>query len=234
MNQMNQLWEKLKSLFMKQQGEKMQEEKKIVVGSKGKSQKLKPLHYFIVILGIGVAIMILTDFLRVEKDQPLGFGDIGNEAPGPPGGDSTSQVLGGSPTTDIIAEYENIYETQLRDILASVVGVGEVEVMVNLESTPELVVEKNRNIRSSTNQEMDKEKATRNQNDQSRDEQVVIVQGGKQDAPVIVKTLKPKVRGVLVVAKGADNIQVKAWITEAVQKVLDVPAYKISILPKKG
>ncbi|AWX59212.1 stage III sporulation protein AG [Brevibacillus brevis] len=231
---MNQLWEKLKNLFMKQQGEKMQEEKKIVVGSKGKSQKLKPLHYFIVILGIGVAIMILTDFLRVEKDQPLGFGDIGNEAPGPPGGDSTSQVLGGSPTTDIIAEYENIYETQLRDILASVVGVGEVEVMVNLESTPELVVEKNRNIRSSTNQEMDKEKATRNQNDQSRDEQVVIVQGGKQDAPVIVKTLKPKVRGVLVVAKGADNIQVKAWITEAVQKVLDVPAYKISILPKKG
>ncbi|NRR20323.1 stage III sporulation protein AG [Brevibacillus sp. MS2.2] len=231
---MNQLWEKLKNLFMKQQGEKMQEEKKIVVGSKGKNQKLKPLHYFIVILGIGVAIMILTDFLRVEKDQPLGFGDIGNEAPGPPGGDSTSQVLGGSPTTDIIAEYENIYETQLRDILASVVGVGEVEVMVNLESTPELVVEKNRNIRSSTNQEMDKEKATRNQNDQSRDEQVVIVQGGKQDAPVIVKTLKPKVRGVLVVAKGADNIQVKAWITEAVQKVLDVPAYKISILPKKG
>ncbi|QDS34628.1 stage III sporulation protein AG [Brevibacillus brevis] len=231
---MNQLWEKLKSLFRKQQGETMQEEKKIVVGSKGKNQKLKPLHYFIVILGIGVAIMILTDFLRVEKDQPLGFGDIGSETPGPPGGDSTSQVLGGSPTTDIIAEYENIYETQLRDILASVVGVGEVDVMVNLESTPELVVEKNRNIRSSTNQEMDKEKATRNQNDQSRDEQVVIVQGGKQDAPVIVKTLKPKVRGVLVVAKGADNIQVKAWITEAVQKVLDVPAYKISILPKKG
>ncbi|GAB1531001.1 MULTISPECIES: stage III sporulation protein AG [Brevibacillus] len=231
---MNQLWEKLKSLLMKKQGETMQEEKKIVVGSKGKNQKLKPLHYFIVILGIGVAIMILTDFLRVEKDQPLGFGDIGSEAQGPPGGDATSQVLGGSPTTDIIAEYENIYETQLREILASVVGVGEVQVMVNLESTPELVVEKNRNIRSSTNQEMDKEKATRNQNDQSRDEQVVIVQGGKQDAPVIVKTLKPKVRGVLVVAKGADNIQVKAWITEAVQKVLDVPAYKISILPKKG
>ncbi|WJQ83920.1 stage III sporulation protein AG [Brevibacillus brevis] len=231
---MNQLWEKLKSLLMKKQGETMQEEKKIVVGSKGKNQKLKPLHYFIVILGIGVAIMILTDFLRVEKDQPLGFGDIGSEAQGSPGGDATSQVLGGSPTTDIIAEYENIYETQLREILASVVGVGEVQVMVNLESTPELVVEKNRNIRSSTNQEMDKEKATRNQNDQSRDEQVVIVQGGKQDAPVIVKTLKPKVRGVLVVAKGADNIQVKAWITEAVQKVLDVPAYKISILPKKG
>lgn len=201
----------------------------------GGNKKLKPLHYFIVILGIGVAAMILTDFLRVEKDRPLGFGVSGNEAPGPPAGDSSSTpAIGGSPAPDIIAEYENIYETQLRDILTNVVGVGEVEVMVNLESTPELVVAENRNIRSSTNQEMDKERATRNQNDQTRDEEVVVIQGGKQDQPVVVKTLKPRVRGVLVVAKGAENIQVKAWITEAVQKVLDVPAYKISILPKKG
>lgn len=208
--------------------------KKLWEGNGG-NKKLKPLHYLIVILGVGVAAMILTDFLAVEKDQaPLGFGVSTSDAPGPSNGDSSTAVMGGSPATDIIAEYENIYESQLRDILASVVGVGGVEVMVNLESTPELVVEKNRNIRSSTNQEMDKEKATRNQNEQSRDEQLVIVQGGKQDQPVVVKTLKPRVRGVLVVAKGADNIQVKAWITEAVQKVLDVPAYKISILPKKG
>jgi stage III sporulation protein AG len=199
----------------------------------GGTKKLKPIHYFIVLMGVGLAVMILTDFLHVEKDQPLGFGVSANEAPGPPAGDSVTPALGGSPAPDIIAEYENIYETQLRDILESVVGVGDVEVMVNLDSTPEVVVEKNTNTRSSSNQEVDKEKATRNQMDQTRDEQVVVVQG-KQDQPVVVKTLKPRVRGVLVVAKGADNIQVKAWITEAVQKVLDVPAYKISILPKKG
>lgn len=213
----------------------------------GGNKKLKPIHYFIVILGIGIATMILTDFLSVEKDQPLGFvsSDGGGAPPDANGGgggwfgggdeaDPSTPAIGGSPAPDIIAEYENIYATQLRDILVNVVGVGEVEVMVNLESTPELVVGTNSNVRSSTNQEMDKDKATRNQNDQSRDSEVVIIQGGKQDQPVILKTLKPRVRGVLVVAKGADNIQVKAWITEAVQKVLDVPAYKISILPKKG
>ncbi|USG63647.1 stage III sporulation protein AG [Brevibacillus ruminantium] len=204
------------------------------LGSHSDNKKMKPIHYFIVILGIGMAIMILTDFFRVERDQPLGFGvGSGNET-GPPGEKQTVPVMGGASPPDIIREYENMYETQLKEILASVVGVGGVEVMVNLDSTPELVVEKNRNIRSSTNQETDEKRATRNQNDQSRDEQVVVVQGGKQDQPVVLKTLKPKVRGVLVVAKGADNIQVKAWITEAVQKVLDVPAYKISILPKKG
>jgi stage III sporulation protein AG len=198
------------------------------------NKKLKPVHYFIVLLGIGIAVMILTDFLDVERDQPLSFAvDSENQPDGPSAGEST-QALGSSVSNDLIAEYENHYESQLREILSAVVGVGAVEVMVNLDSTPELVVEKNRDSRSSTTQESDKDRAIRSNSDQSRNEQVVVVQGGKQDQPVVVKTLKPKVRGVLVVAKGAENIQVKAWITEAVQKVLDVPAYKISILPKKG
>lgn len=209
--------------------------KTLLEGDSG-GKKLKPIHYFIVLLGIGVAVMILTDFLKVEPDEPPSFTATGQSGSGDPpsGGTVTVPALGGSIGNDAIAEYENIYETQLKEILGTVVGVGAVEVMVNLDSTPEIVVVKDTNSRSSTNQETDKERATRNQSDQSRDEKVVVVQGGKQDAPVVLKTLKPKVRGVLVVAKGADNIQVKAWITEAVQKVLDVPAYKISILPKKG
>lgn len=211
--------------------------KKLWEGDPG-TKKLRPIHYLIVLLGIGIAFMILTDFLDVERDKPLGLATStggGGDGKGElSDGHSVVPVIGNSHGNDIIAEYENLYETQLKEILTKVVGVGEVEVMVNLDSTPELVVEKNRNIRSSTTQETDREKATRSQNDQSRDEEVIVVQGDKQDQPVVVKTLKPKVRGVLVVAKGAENIQVKAWITEAVQKVLDVPVYKISILPKKG
>jgi stage III sporulation protein AG len=38
-----------------------------------KEKKLKPIHYLIVLLGIGIALMILTDFLQVEPDQPLSF-----------------------------------------------------------------------------------------------------------------------------------------------------------------
>lgn len=167
------------------------------MGRKQWKQKLKPLHYLIVVLGIGIAAMILTDFLRVEKDAPLGFiggtetdatsgassagwfGGGGGGGDGT-GGDSAAPAIGGSPAPDIIAEYENNYAAQLRDILASVVGVGEVDVMVNLESTPELVMAENRNNRSSTNQEMDKDRATRNQNDQTKDSEVVIVQGANK------------------------------------------------------
>jgi stage III sporulation protein AG len=37
----------------------------------------------------------------------------------------------------------------------------------------------------------------------------------------------------LVVAKGADNLQIKKWIVEAVTRVLNVPSYRVAVLPKK-
>jgi stage III sporulation protein AG len=202
-------------------------------------KKLKPIHYIVVLLGIGIALMIVTDFLQVEPDEPLGYGESSDVTQGPGGGGANGSdpsavpAIGGSVGSDIIAEYENRYETQLRDILETVVGVGEVDVFVNLDSTPELVLQKNTETRSSNLQETDKDKATRNQNEQSRSEEAIII-SAKQEQPVVLKTLKPKVRGVVVVAKGADNIQVKMWITEAIQRALDVPLYKISVLPKKG
>ncbi|MFM1653070.1 stage III sporulation protein AG [Brevibacillus sp. B_LB10_24] len=195
-------------------------------------KKMRPIHYFIILLGLGIVAMIFTDFLSVQPDSPLP-GSF-NQAEPPTGEQASLPALGGTPGKDQIREYENLYETRLEEMLEGVIGVGKVEVMVNLDSTPEIVVEKNSNSRTAATKETDKDRATRDQTDQSKDEQVVVIQGSKQDQPIVVKTLKPKVRGVLVVAKGADNIQVKAWITEAVQKVLDVPAYRISILPKKG
>lgn len=201
--------------------------------TEGKEKKLKPIHYIIVLLGIGIALMIVTDFLRVEPDVPLGYGQS-TDTPATSGGAPPAvPALGPSGGNEAIAEYENLYETQLKEILETVVGIGEVEVFVNLDSTPELVVEKNREQRSTNLQETDKEKATRNQSEQSRSEEAIII-SGKQEQPVVIKTLKPKVRGVVVAAKGADNVQVKVWITEAIQRALDVPMYKISVLPKKG
>jgi stage III sporulation protein AG len=49
----------------------------------------------------------------------------------------------------------------------------------------------------------------------------------------VVEYQKPAIRGVLVVAKGAENIQVKKWIIEAVTRSLDVPSHRVAVMPKK-
>ncbi|MDT2191466.1 hypothetical protein [Paenibacillus larvae] len=110
---------------------------------------------------------------------------------------------------------------------------GEPEVMVNIESTEETVVERNAKESHQTTSEKDTNGVSRNISEITRDGQVVLYQVSGDQKPLVLKYIKPKIRGVLVVAKGAENMTVKRMISEAVERSLDVPAQKISILPKK-
>ncbi|MCG2963631.1 hypothetical protein KZ308_28245, partial [Escherichia coli] len=83
---------------------------------------------------------------------------------------------------------------------------GKVEVIVNLDATEAKVYEKNTVTQKQSTDETDREGGKRKVEDISTDEKLVIVRSGDQEKPVVVKTEKPKIRGILVVAKGADNI----------------------------
>ncbi|MEW9669612.1 stage III sporulation protein AG [Ammoniphilus sp. 3BR4] len=191
-------------------------------------KRVSTFQKLIVLGGIGAAVMMFSSFDTVKRvaEPP--------QEPAPPSNEQavfSSKVKSGDLS---IADYEELYESQLKGILEEVIGVGEVSVMVNLDSSEEVVVEKDVNVRNSQTKEVDKEKATRDITDSSRDERVVLVKGEQGDQPIVIKTLKPRVRGVLVVAKGAESVKVKAFITDAIQKALHVEPHKISILPKKG
>ena len=130
-------------------------------------------------------------------------------------------------------DYERTYEAQLKEALDKIVGVEDVTVVVNVDATELKVFEKNTNTQSQQTDETDREGGKRKVEDQSREEQLVIIQDGEKEIPVVTETKKPAIRGVLVVAKGADNIQVKKWIIEAVTRSLDVPSHRVAVMPKK-
>lgn len=134
--------------------------------------------------------------------------------------------------TSEIVEIEKQYEKDLTEMLDSIAGVSNVEVMVNLDATSEQVFEKNLIVGTQTTEENDQNGGNRNIDDLTEEQQVVIVRQGDEEVPLIVKTKKPDVRGVLVVANGAENIEIKQWISEAVSRVLDVPPHRISIMPR--
>lgn len=184
---------------------------------------------WLVLLGlVGAAFMILNSFITVKDVDPIGVGRAS-----PP--DSTQPAFGGSVSKEQNAfrDYEEAYQSQLKEILTKIVGVGEVEVLVTIESTEEIAVERNTTESQQVTNEKDQQGATRHITDVSRSGEVVIyeVSGGNQ--PLVLKTIKPKIRGVLVVARGAENLTVKKMITEAVERGMDVPANRISILPRK-
>ena len=121
----------------------------------------------------------------------------------------------------------------MKESLETIAGVEEVKVVIYVDSSEKKVYERNKTTQKQVTEETDQEGGKRTVEDTSVDEQLVLVKKGDKEGPIVSETHKPSVRGVLVVAKGAENIQIKKWIIEAVTRSLDVPSHRVSVMPKK-
>lgn len=195
-------------------------------GGQGAAKRIQTFRWLMIIGGLGVAILILNSFIQVKDITSF---EEGRASPPP-----NQQVFldKESPETPF-QDYESKYESRLKDILEKIVGVGDVDVMVTIESTEETVVEQNRKDTQQITNEKDQGGATRHVSEINRSGEVVLYEVSGVQAPIILKKIKPKIRGVVVVAKGVENLVVKKLITQAVERGLGVPAYRISIVPRK-
>ncbi|WP_240413996.1 stage III sporulation protein AG [Paenibacillus periandrae] len=196
-------------------------------GGPNGTKRIQTFRWLLLLGLVGAACMVLNSFIQVKDVDPIGEGRASpTETAKPVFGSSSKE-------RSTFREYEEAYQSQLKELLSKIVGVGEVEVLVTIDSTEEIAVERNTKDTQQVTNEKDQHGATRHISDVTRSGEVVIyeVSGGKQ--PLVTKTIKPKIRGVVVVAKGAENLTVKKMMTEAVERGLDVPANRISILPRK-
>ncbi|MCL7746139.1 stage III sporulation protein AG [Halalkalibacter alkaliphilus] len=196
----------------------------------GKKKRLS-FHYILLLGCVGIALMITGNLLTnpagdEEQSLPV-FSEEEDEAETVFGRDTSSAE------PNSMQDYEMRYENQLKEVLEQIVGVSDVNVMVNLANTERNVYERNTNEKQQNTNETDREGGTRKVEDISRDEQLVITRNGDKEEPILVEQEKPTVRGVLVVAKGVENAQVKSWVVEAVSRSLDVPTHRVSVMPKK-
>ncbi len=193
------------------------------VGEKALDKKWK---YIITIALIGVLLILISNVLQPNDDHSLNVAEdldvVANDE---------EENMKDS-FVDDVAEMENHYEKTLIAMLNGINGVSEVEIMVNIDSTDVQVYEKDLIVGTQTTEELDKNGGERQVEDETKETKVVFVRKGDQEVPVLVQTKKPAVRGVFIIAKGAGNATIKKWIVESVSKVLDVPTYKISVLPK--
>lgn len=121
---------------------------------------------------------------------------------------------------------------ELKTILDTIYGVSNSEVVVKFNSTEKKVYEKNYETGSKQTQETDKNNGQRSIDEEQNDRKVVIVNDGTKDVPLVIETEMPKVKGVLVVAEGVDDIRIKANVVDAVARVLDVASHRVAVLAK--
>lgn len=138
----------------------------------------------------------------------------------------------GTVSSSTLAALENTLAGELGEILSQVQGAGKVAVSVSLESGPEQNYALNTTTDKSTVEERDSGGGARVTTGLNNKAEVVFAQNGS--SPLIVKETAPVIKGVLVVAEGAKDSEIKAKLSRAVQTVLNLPAHRVVVLPKEG
>lgn len=183
-----------------------------------KRGKKKNIQDLISLFIIGLIAVIASSFFTANKGKSTGFGTI-----------NTSNA-GSSSTT---LSYEDQMKQELKNVLTQIKGAGNVSVMIYFDSSNEEIPAFNQNNSTKVTEENDGSGGKRVINENTTSTTVVTTTDGSGSKPFVEKELKPKISGVIVIAEGADNPDVKYKLYEAVKTVFGIEQYRVNIYPMK-
>ena len=162
----------------------------------GVQKKWDQLKYVIVVVLIGVVLLLW------------------------PSGKETTQTIVREQETSYLEEVKML-EERMASTLFSMSGVGQVSVLLTLESDGE------RQLAQDT--ELEYSGSTASPEDYSRRSENVLVDGERGDETVIVKRTYPTYRGALIVCQGGGNPEVRLAVTQAVMSLTGLSADRITV-----
>mgnify|MGYP000870264863 FL=1 len=168
----------------------------------------------LVLLIIGVMVFILADIMGSGRNKEANIIKSVND-----------ESYNNMPN-----DYTTVLERKLEDILSRLKGVGEVKVMITLEETEEVVPAFNTTKNNETTKETDSQGGTR---EIIREDMTIQVVTGDEGSPIVLKEIKPTIRGVIVIAEGADDLSVKEILYEAVKTALGIPGNRVEVYSGK-
>ncbi|HHV38564.1 MAG TPA: sporulation stage III protein AG [Tepidimicrobium sp.] len=174
-----------------------------------KNRKL--LTNVLAILILGIIILLIANIITGEKKDK--------------GLDSAIEDIK-EYSADNNLEYDAILEKKLENILTQMKGVEKVRVMITLEDTSERVPAFNTTQNNETTNEVDSQGGTREVFREDTTTQVVTESEGSL---TVIKEIKPTVKGVIVIAEGAEDLEVKERLYEAVKTVLGIPGNRVEV-----
>ncbi|MCH3964150.1 MAG: stage III sporulation protein AG [Clostridium sp.] len=193
------------------------------INSKNKNKTVN----LIIIFLMGILMLITVSFFKTSDSNKSESVTSSNSE-----SDKTEQTST-KDTSYNLNDYEKSVEDKLKSTLENIDGVGKVDVMINFESGEEQVPAVNVNDSTNTTNEKDNSGGTRTTTQSNNGSTVVITNDGEKSEPLIVKTYKPKVSGVCVVAEGAENKITELRISKAVVDLFDITEDKVNVYPMK-
>ncbi len=133
------------------------------------------------------------------------------------------------PTIDEDSREEGTQEERLEKKLSAIKGAGKVEVMITYASSKEIVTAMNTTQSNVTTEEQDSGGGARKTTQNDINNQAVTMSESDGTKPLVIKEVEPEVKGVIVIAEGAYDINVKIELLNAVQTVLGVNPSKVEV-----
>lgn len=175
----------------------------------------KLIYNLFIILIIGIILLITANIFLGQKDRK----EIDNPV------DINLEEMS---MADM--DYSVFLERKLEEILMELKGVGQVKVMITLEDTMEKIPAFNTSTNNEVTSEIDSQGGTREISREDMDSQVVT---GADGGLMVLKEVKPTVRGVIVIAEGAEDMEIKETLYEAVKTVLGISGNKVEVYSRK-
>lgn len=126
------------------------------------------------------------------------------------------------------------WEQKLSETLSCIEGAGDVRVMITLQESEGKIVEKDGTEKSAETVETDSQGGNRNIRELLEEKSTVFTETESgESVPFVVRTTAPVVKGVVVLAQGAENPAVKQEIIASVQVLFHLDANKIRVVKMK-
>lgn len=183
----------------------------------------KNKNNLVVVVLVGILLMVIAIPVRKQdSDTPENAVNTGN-----------TEINNDRYLIDEESYAENM-EKRLEEALSRLEGAGEVKVMITLSSSAEVVLQKDAATSLSETEENDGEGGSRSVRVQDKEEVTVYTSEGSRSVPYVVKTITPRVEGVIVLAQGAGEGNVSMEILDAVRVIFGIEAHRVKVMKLNG
>ncbi len=175
-------------------------------------EKLKKIKHIEIYLVVFLAVAVLL----------IWFANFG-------GSKKSSQSTETVSSTSSTSQYAQELESRLEKALCGISGAGKVKVMITFEGATEIVLAKQTDEKKSQTTNSTSSGGTNKTETTTVSTEPVLINENGSTTPIVLKEILPNVKGVIVVAQGADNIRVKLDLLKAVQALLSVNSSQVEI-----
>lgn len=180
--------------------------------------KMSKVHKKNLLITLGLCagiIFIILSFLVPNKSE-------NKNSPGISETDKISIEFSKMTTSEYIKEQEN----KLCEVLKRVKGISEPYVMITLDSSSEYIYATKNNSKESNSVNNGNTMSSR----ESQTDVILYSDVLKQESPLLVTEIQPKIKGVAIVCKGINSAEMQLKIINLVSTVLNLPTNRVYVI----